>query len=103
MIRSAMDGVDYASVEDRMTTGQALLALATRTASTGATRDLAREPMDPRVVTAAVTALAYGWVAVGEWVERIYDLEGDPPEEVRAQLLEMVSRMTEQIFPLAQD
>ncbi len=103
MIRSAMDGVDYASVEDRMTTGQALLALATQTASTGAARELAPEPMDPRVVTAAVTALAYGWVATGEWLARIFDLEDETPEEVRAQLLEMVSRMTEQIFPLAKD
>ena len=103
MIRSAMDGVDYASLEDRMRTGQALLALATHAASTGAARNPAPEPMDPRVVTAAITALAYGWVATGEWLTRIFDLEGETPEETRAQLLEMVSRMTEQIFPLEQD
>lgn len=103
MIRSAMDGVDYASIEDRVTIVRTLLALATQEAASGATRDPAPEPMDPRVVTAAITALAYGWVAAGEWLVRINGLEDESPESVRAQLLEVVSRMTEQILPLAQD
>jgi len=103
MIRSVMDGVDYASLGDRMQTGQALLALARQAAESGTLRHPVTEPMDPRLVSACVTALAFGWVAVGEWLTQIYDLQGEEPEELRAQLLDMVARMAEQVFPLEPD
>jgi len=103
MIRSVMDGVDYASLGDRMQTGQALLALARQAAESGTLRHPVTEPMDPRLVSACVTALAFGWVAVGEWLTQIYDLQGEEPEELRAQLLDMVARVAEQVFPLEPD
>jgi len=101
IVRSAMDGAEYAPFEDRLKTGRMLLELARAERSLGTIRLPAPAEMDPRIVLAAATALAYGWVATEEWLIPIFDLGAESPEDIRAQLNRILQQITELSFPVA--
>ena len=49
----------------------------------------AMEPLDPRLVTAAITALTIGWFVAEKWLERTFELE----DIEEAELVEQVARL----------
>ncbi len=103
VIRTAMDGVDYASLEDRIDTGRMLAELAAREAASGRIRLPEPESMDPGAVMAAVIALVYGWVAVGDWLVDICGLPEDDPAAVQRQLIAIASHLAELVYPRADE
>jgi len=86
LVRAAMDDIPHESAEARIPTGRALIELARVDAET--TTDLMPAPndIDPRVVLAAISALAYGWVASEKLALPSFDLEAEDQEEVYRQL-----------------
>ena len=103
VLRSAMDGVDYASFEDRVDTGRMLLGLANESVAQGRPRPQPSGAMDPRIVMAAMTALAYGWVGAQDWLVKIFDLEGEDPAELQRQIADICLYVAELILPPAED
>jgi len=101
IIRSAMDGIEYAPFDDRLKTGRMLLDLAERTIGQGVTRQSGSQTVDARVALAATVALAYGWAATDDWLIRIFDLQDEDPDEIRAQLLSVLAYLSELVFPPA--
>jgi AcrR family transcriptional regulator len=101
VIRSAMDGVEYTSLKDRIDTGVVMIEFAKRSVAAGATRLPPPAAMDPRIVAAAATALAYGWVALQDWLVQICDLTDEDPAEVQRQLGEVVGLISDLAYPLA--
>ena len=99
VIRSAMDGVEYASLKDRTEVGRALLDLADASKVSGVKRLPVPDAVDPRIAMAAAVAMVYGWVAVGNWLTHIFDLEGQNPVEVRRQLAEVLTYITDLALP----
>lgn len=99
IVRSAMDGVEYAPFADRLETGRQLLELARRATDKGVTRLPAPGAMDSRVVLAASVALAYGWSATEDWLVPIFCLQDEDPEELRAQLVDVLRALGELVFP----
>jgi AcrR family transcriptional regulator len=103
IVRSAMDGVEYAPLADRIENGRTLLSLAGKSRAQGRVRAPSAEPMDPRVVLAAVTALLFGWVAVEDWLSMMFDLEGDDLIEARRQMGEIAVQISELVLPVAEE
>jgi AcrR family transcriptional regulator len=102
IVRSAMDGVEYAPFEDRVKTGQMLLELATQAVARGTVRaPVVSGAMDPRVALAASVALAYGWVATQDWLLQIFDLQAEDPETLNQQLEDVLMYVAELVFPPA--
>jgi AcrR family transcriptional regulator len=98
IIRSAMDGVEYASLKDRTEVGRALIDLADASRALGMSRLPSPDATDPRIALAAGVAMTYGWVAVGSWLTHIFDLEGQDPVEVRRQLAEVLTYITDLVL-----
>jgi AcrR family transcriptional regulator len=98
VLRSAMDGVEYASLQDRIDTGRMLVDLARKAASENRSRASAPDAMDPRIVVAAAVSLTYGWVGLKDWLLQICDLEDEDPAEVEAQLESIASYLAELVF-----
>jgi len=90
LMRSAMDGVNYVSLADRIETGRALVALAQRDAVSGATPTATPQDIDPRVLVAAVVSLSVGWAALEDWLWPICDLDPANKDDVYAQLSRIV-------------
>jgi len=103
VLRSAMDGIEYVSLKERITTGGLLIELGQEATSRGLTRRLSDDAMDIRIVLAGTVAMAYGWAAADEWLLEIFDLKDDDPEAVRAHLLELASAVVELMFPAEED
>lgn len=103
ILRSAMDGVEYAPFDDRLKTGRLLLSLAEDAVATGDHRIPAVDAVDMRIVLAAATALAYGWTAAEDWLLKIFKLENEDPEVIRGQLLIVLEQITELVFPPGDD
>lgn len=103
IVRSAMDGVEYAPFDDRLKTGQMLLELARTAATQGATRPPALGVTDPRIALAGSVALAYGWVAAQDWLIRIFDLQEMAPAEIDTQLEAILMSIADLILPPAED
>jgi AcrR family transcriptional regulator len=103
IVRSAMDGVEYAPFEDRLKSGQMLLELARKATEQGLKRRRPLEVVDPRVALAASVALAYGWVATQDWLVQIFDLEEADATEVEAQIKAILMNVADLIFPLEKD
>jgi len=101
VVRSAMDGIEYAPFEDRRKTGEMLLALATATRDLGTVRLPPAEAMDQRVVLAAAVALSYGWTATEAWLIPIFQLEDMDYDQIREQLSAVFEQITELVFPPA--
>jgi AcrR family transcriptional regulator len=87
-VRSAIDGVDY--VAPPLETGAALVALARATAASDAELVPVPDDVDPRVVLAAVTAIATGMSVIDSWLYPIFQLDLDDRSEVNRQLAEIV-------------
>jgi AcrR family transcriptional regulator len=102
MVRSAMDGVEYVSLKERLANGQALVGLARASLETA-------EPaprcagVDPRMAVASVIAFTYGWVALENWLPHICDLQDEDPEEIQAQVTQIAGCIADLIFPAEQD
>ena len=102
-LRSAMDGVEYVSLKQPIATGKMLVELGREATAQGLRRRLPDEAMDVRIVLAATIAMAYGWAAGSDWLVRVFGLNEDDPEVVRAQLLELGSAVVELMFPAEED
>jgi len=94
LIRSAMDGVAYMDLKDRIATGQELLGLADRTAAAGTAPVEPPRELSDRVILAAITALLFGWVAIESWLWPLYELESMTESEIHAQIGEIVAYLT---------
>jgi AcrR family transcriptional regulator len=103
IVRSAMDGIEYAPFEDRLKTGQMLLGLARAAEAQGTSRPPAPGVTDPRIALASSVALAYGWVATQDWLIRIFDLQDEDPAEIDRQLEIILMSIADLIFPPAED
>lgn len=90
MVRSAMDGVEYVSLNKRIETGQALIELARKDAASGVEPKPAPRGIDPRVVVAAMSSLALGWVATEDWNWHVFGIDPSEKDEVFRQLLLIV-------------
>ena len=95
MIRSALDGVEYASLDDRITTGRAMLSLSASAKASGVHRLPTPDAVDPRIALTAAVALVYGWVALDAWLVKLFDLEGEDPDFVRERLAEVFTYVTD--------
>jgi AcrR family transcriptional regulator len=103
VLRSAMDGVNYASFEDRVDTGRMLLGLADESVARQRLRPQPSGAMDSRIVMAAMTALAYGWVGTQDWLVKIFDLEGEDPAELQRQIADIGLYVTDLILAPAEN
>ncbi len=86
MMRSAMDGVSYVSLAERIETGKALVALAQQDAISGATPTPMPHDIDPKVLVASLIALTVGWASLEDWVWPLCDLDPADKDDVYAQL-----------------
>jgi len=103
VIRSAMDGIEYAPFEDRLETGRMLVDLAAKTAASGYERPPGPEAIDPRIVTAATVTLMYGWVVTQEWLVKICGLEDEDPAEVTRQVRDIAGYVADLVLPPAEE
>ena len=101
VVRAAMDDRRYEALEDRVRSGEMLLALARKALDEGAQRPPAAAPIDPRFALAAATALVYGWVAMEDWLVQFYDLMDEDPADLRSQLVELLPQVAGLAFPLS--
>ncbi len=99
IVRSAMDGVEYAPLEDRIKNGHMMLDLARAAVAKGTTRPAMNHPVDPRIALAAAVALACGWVAMQEWLSLMFDLHDEDPAEVNRQVRDMYVYVADLVFP----
>ncbi len=99
VVRAAMDDRRYEALEDRIRSGQMLLALAGKSLDEGASRPPAAAPIDPRFALAATTALVYGWVAMEDWLVQFYDLMDEDPADLRTRLVALVAQVAGLAFP----
>jgi AcrR family transcriptional regulator len=102
MVRSAMDGVEYVSLKERLANGQLLVDLARSSAETGQAAQRC-SGVDPRIVVASIIAFSYGWVALEDWLLPICDLEDEDTDELREQLASIGACMADLIFPAEGD
>ena len=103
VVRSAMDGIEYAPFEDRLKSGRMLIELASGAAASGHTRLHSPEAMDPRIVMAAATSLIYGWVVTQDWLVEICGLQDEDPAEVHRRIREIAAYVAELVFPPADE
>ncbi len=89
VVRAAMDDRRYEALEDRVRSGEMLLALARKAIDEGAHRPPPARPSTRRFALAAVTALVYGWVAMEDWLVQFYDLMDEDPADLRSRLVEI--------------
>lgn len=101
MVRSAMDGVEYVSLKERLANGQLLINLAQDSLETAKPAPRCTG-VDPRIVVASVIAFTYGWVALEGWLPHICDLQDEDPEEVQAQVAQIAGCIADLIFPAEQ-
>jgi hypothetical protein len=93
-----MDGVEYLSLKDRIPTGQALLTLASETAASGAQPATPPRDVEPGVVLAAVTSLAFGWGAIEDWLWPIFELDPADKDDIYRQLGEITEYLANLIL-----
>jgi TetR/AcrR family transcriptional regulator, repressor for neighboring sulfatase len=101
VLRSAMDGLDYPSSEDRTDTGGMLLGVARESVARGSIRPQAPDAMDPRIVMAAMVALAYGWVGAQDWLIKMFELEDEDKGELHRQIGDICLHVADLVFPPA--
>ena len=103
LVRSAMDGVEYMSLKERIQTGQALVELAKRTAASGASPAPPPQGIAPRVLVAAISSLAFGWVAMEDWNWPVFGLDPAERDEIYRQLGQIVSYLADLVLVPAGD
>jgi len=90
IVRSAMEGREYVSLAERITTTTAMIALARRTAASGDVPAPPPRDIDPRVLVSAITAMILGWAALEDWVWPTAGLDPADKDDVRSQLIQIV-------------
>jgi len=90
LVRSAMEGQEYVSLAERITTTTAMVELARKTAASGAAPLPPPRDIDPRVLVSAVTAMILGWASLEDWVWPTAGLDPADKDEVYRQLIEIV-------------
>jgi len=90
LVRSAMEGTEYVSMAERIKTTSAMVALARKTAASGASPLPPPRDIDPRVLVSAVTAMILGWASVEDWVWPTAGIDPAEKDEVYRQLIEIV-------------
>jgi AcrR family transcriptional regulator len=95
LVHSAMSGVEYVSLADRIETTGAMIELARRTGASGAVPAPPPRDVDPRVLIGAITSMILGWAAIEDWLWRITGLDPADKEEVYRQLFEIVDYMAD--------
>lgn len=103
VVRSAMDGIEYAPLSDRLKSGEMLLELVEEAVTQTPVRPRPPAKVDPRIALAACTALAYGWVATQDWLIQMFDLQDQTPAQIDAQLQEVGMCVADLVFPLSED
>ena len=98
LVRSAMSGVEYVPLADRIKTTGAMIELARRTAASGADPEPAPVDVDPRVLIGAITSMILGWAAVEDWLWPTTGLDPADKEEVYRQLFEIVDYMADLVL-----
>jgi TetR/AcrR family transcriptional regulator, repressor for neighboring sulfatase len=95
LVRSAMSGVEYVPLADRIKTTGALIELARRTAASDAAPAPPPLDIDPRVLIGAITSMILGWSAIEDWLWHITGLDPADKDEVYRQLFEIVDYMAD--------
>jgi TetR/AcrR family transcriptional regulator, repressor for neighboring sulfatase len=94
LVRSAMDGVEYVSLKERIPTGGAVKALALEMRESGVQPADPPTDLDYRVVLAAITAMLFGWTATEDWLRPSYGVDDIPTEELQHQIAEIAVYLT---------
>jgi AcrR family transcriptional regulator len=94
LVRSAMDGVEYVSLRERIPTGAAVKALATAMRESAAQPAAAPTDLDYRVVLAAISAMLFGWTATEDWLRPSYGVDDIEREELQHQIAEIAVYLT---------
>ncbi len=84
ILRSAMDGVTTHRLRIGWTPDECCSDWRMRRFERERPRPQPPGAMDPRIVMAAMTALAYGWVGAQDWLMQIFQLEEVDPTDCRA-------------------
>jgi len=95
LVRSAMEGKEYVPLAERITTTTAMVALARKTAASGAEPSPPPSDIDPRVLVSAITAMILGWSSVEDWVWPTTGLDPADKDEVYRQLIEIVGYLAD--------
>jgi len=91
LVRSAMEGTEYVPLAERIRTTSAMVALAKRTATSGAHRLPPPRDIDPRVLVSAITAMILGWASVEDWVWPTAGLDPADKDEVHRQVMDIAA------------
>ena len=103
LVRSAMDGVEYVSLEGRIETGRALVDLAKQTAASETSPAPPPTGIDPRVVVGAISSMAFGWAATEDWAWHVYGLDPADKDEVYRQLGQIAAYLADLVLVPAED
>ena len=95
LVRSAMEGTEYVSLAERITTTSAMVALARKTTASGADPLPAPRDIDPRVLVSAISAMILGWASTEDWVWPTAGLDPAEKDEVYRQLMEIVGYLAD--------
>lgn len=90
LVRSAMEGTEYVSLAEGITTTAAMVKLARKSAASGAQPLPPPRDIDPRVLVSAITAMILGWASIEDWVWPTAGLDPAEKDEVYRQLIEIV-------------
>jgi DNA-binding transcriptional ArsR family regulator len=96
--RSAMEGTEYVSLTERIRTTSAMVALARKTAASGAQPSPPPRDIDPRVLVSAISAMILGWASVEDWVWPTAEIDPAEKDEVYRQLREIVGYLADLIL-----
>ena len=104
VMRSAMDGVEYVSLEDRIRTGRALVKLAEATAASEAAPSAPPRGIDVRVIVGAISSMAFGWSAFEDWAWQTFGLDPADKEDVCRQLGDIAAHLADLVWlPLEEE
>ena len=95
LVRSAMEGTEYVSLAERITTTSAMVALARKTAASGAAPSPPPDDIDPRVLVSAISAMILGWASIEDWIWPAAGIDPAEKDEVYRQLAEIVGYMAD--------
>jgi AcrR family transcriptional regulator len=98
LVRSAMEGTEYVSLAERIRTTSAMVALARRTASSGAQPSPPPQDIDPRVLVSAISAMIFGWASIEDWVWPAAGIDPAEKDDVYRQLQEIVGYLADLIL-----
>lgn len=98
LVRSAMEGTEYVLLAERIRTTSAMVALARRTAASGAQPSPPPQDIDPRVLVSAISAMILGWASIEDWVWPTAGIDPAEKDDVYRQLQEIVGYLADLIL-----